>query len=45
MWQGIATFTAVNSGEYMIEDFDDDDRDVSDELRRYDELQRWIDAQ
>jgi hypothetical protein len=25
-------------------DFDNDDRDVSDELRRYDELQAWIDA-
>jgi hypothetical protein len=29
----------------MIEDFDDLDRDTADELRRYDELQRWIDAQ
>lgn len=28
----------------MIEDWDNDDRDVSDELRRYDELQAWIDA-
>lgn len=28
----------------MIEDFDDDDRDVADELRRYDELGRWLDT-
>jgi hypothetical protein len=29
----------------MIEDFDDDDRDVADELRRYDELQKWLETQ
>jgi hypothetical protein len=28
----------------MIEDFDELDRDTADELRRYDELQAWIDA-
>lgn len=26
----------------MIEDFDDNERDVADELRRYDELSRWL---
>ena len=26
----------------MIEDFDDDDRDVADELRRYDEITDWL---
>ena len=28
----------------MIEDFDDEDRDVYEELQRYDALQRWLDA-
>lgn len=27
------------------EDFDGDDRDVADELRHYDELQRWLDQE
>jgi hypothetical protein len=29
----------------MIEDWDNDDRDVADELRRYDELQKWLETQ
>jgi len=29
----------------MIEDWDNDDRDVSDELRRYDELSAWLEAE
>jgi hypothetical protein len=28
----------------MIEDWNDDDRDVALELARYDALQRWLDA-
>ena len=29
----------------MIEGFDELDRDTADELRRYDELQKWLETQ